>query len=356
MYCLFKYKFLSIFIQNLALHDFKWLQLTTDDPIRSKRVPGWSHYLFLICNQYAHEINEFPRNLELHLDWLFTRRLSTQQQSPSSHYYVQHSGTGSRRIMPRSGSDQHLPHTEYTDYTSITQAGRHSLLRSSLKSGSTLSRYNQRYVDQSSGGGQMGQPKYGPPSSGQYSTGGATMSRRNRSSLDYSSDTEATIGPRTNYYYYRWVKPRKPLHFSVVVAVRVCVTVANLNCSRNQSAVPHSTIPTLGRNNSLTSTDIAMKFNSLPRDTRASTRWAVLSHIFDCTTCWFLTILLHIVTNELTIQYYTIPIYMYLKLKLQMNYMVVKSGNSTTELCGSSNRFRCRLTPTRSKINLWYKW
>lgn len=128
-------------------------------------------------------------------------RLSSQQ-SPSSHYYVQHTGTGSRRIMPRSGSDQHLPHTEYSDYTSITQAGRHSLLRSSLKSGSTLSRYNQRYVDQAAVAAQLAQAKYGSSAS-QYGTSSA-LSRRNRSSLDYSSDTEATAGPRSSYYYYRY--------------------------------------------------------------------------------------------------------------------------------------------------------
>lgn len=104
--------------------------------------------------------------------------------------------------MPRSGSDQHLPHTEYTDYTSITQAGRHSLLRSSLKSGSTLSRYNQRYVDQAAIAAQLGQSKYVPTGS-QYAAAG-TLSRRNRSSLDYSSDTEATAGPRSTYYYYRY--------------------------------------------------------------------------------------------------------------------------------------------------------
>lgn len=59
-------------------------------------------------------------------------RLSSQTQS--THYgYGQHTGTG--RIMPRSGSDQHLPQV---DYTSITTPARHTLLRSSLKSGSLL--------------------------------------------------------------------------------------------------------------------------------------------------------------------------------------------------------------------------
>lgn len=43
--------------------------------------------------------------------------------------------SSNQRIMPRSGSDQHLPRVEYSDYTSISPAGRHTLLRSSLKSG-----------------------------------------------------------------------------------------------------------------------------------------------------------------------------------------------------------------------------
>ncbi|CAG9861969.1 unnamed protein product [Phyllotreta striolata] len=170
----------------------------------------------------------------------------SSQQSPSSHYYVQHAGTGGRRIMPRSGSDQHLPQTEYSDYTSITQAGRHSLLRSSLKSGSTLSRYNQRFVDQSAVAAQIAQAKYGSSGGSQYGTAG-TM-RRARGSLDYSSDTEATSG-RAGYYYY----------------------------GRNQGSgapsaggIPHSTIPTLGRQNSIGTSDITAKFNSLPRDARAA--------------------------------------------------------------------------------------
>ncbi|XP_057664821.1 rho GTPase-activating protein 100F isoform X4 [Diorhabda carinulata] len=177
----------------------------------------------------------------------------SSQQSPSSHYYVQHSGTGSRRIMPRSGSDQHLPQTEYSDYTSITPAGRHSLLRSSLKSGSTLSRYNQRFVDQAAVAAQIAQSKYGTTGSQYAATG--TM-RRTRGSLDYSSDTEATSGSRAGYYYY----------------------------NRNQGAaggIPHSTIPTLGRQNSLTSQDITTKFNSLPRDTRAATRLAMNKRFGD---------------------------------------------------------------------------
>ncbi|CAH0556139.1 unnamed protein product [Brassicogethes aeneus] len=172
-------------------------------------------------------------------------RLSTQQ-SPSSHYYVQHTSTGSRRIMPRSGSDQHLPQTEYSDYTSITQAGRHSLLRSSLKSGSTLSRYNQRFVDQAAVAAQLAQSKYG--AAGQY--GASTTMRRNRGSLDYSSDTEATVGSRSGYYYYR-------------------------NQGSGQSSVPHSTIPTMGRQGTMASTDMTTKFNSLPRDTRGGTRLAM---------------------------------------------------------------------------------
>ncbi|XP_030762749.1 rho GTPase-activating protein 100F isoform X3 [Sitophilus oryzae] len=177
----------------------------------------------------------------------------SSQQSPSSHYYVQHAGTGSRRIMPRSGSDQHLPQTEYTDYTSITQAGRHSLLRSSLKSGSTLSRYNQRYVDQAAVAAQL-QSKYGTTGS-QY---GTSTLRRNRGSLDYSSDTEATIGSRAGYYYYR-DRPSVP------------------------APVPHSTIPTLARQGSMAAPggDITTKFNSLPRDARGASRLAMNKRFGD---------------------------------------------------------------------------
>lgn len=51
-------------------------------------------------------------------------------QSQSGYGYSQHTNNG--RIMPRSGSDQHLPRV---DYTSITTPARHTLLRSSLKSG-----------------------------------------------------------------------------------------------------------------------------------------------------------------------------------------------------------------------------
>lgn len=54
-------------------------------------------------------------------------RLSGQ---PPGYGFSQHATSG--RIMPRSGSDQHLPRV---DYTSITTPARHTLLRSSLKSG-----------------------------------------------------------------------------------------------------------------------------------------------------------------------------------------------------------------------------
>ncbi|XP_055848177.1 rho GTPase-activating protein 100F isoform X2 [Episyrphus balteatus] len=97
--------------------------------------------------------------------------------------------------FPRSGSDQHLPRVEYSDYSS--SLGRHSLLRSSLKpgaltsAGGTLGRYG-RYEPQSRSS------KYGvPPSAASQS-----LTRRSRPSIDYSSDTEATIGQRPSYYYY----------------------------------------------------------------------------------------------------------------------------------------------------------
>ncbi|XP_052835274.1 rho GTPase-activating protein 100F isoform X5 [Drosophila gunungcola] len=103
--------------------------------------------------------------------------------------------------FPRSGSDQHLPRVEYADYSN--SLGRHTLLRSSLKPstaggapmavgvGGTLGRYG-RYDQQ-----RAGVSKYGPPAGGAQS-----LTRRSRPNLDYSSDTEATIGPRPSYYYY----------------------------------------------------------------------------------------------------------------------------------------------------------
>ncbi|XP_058812130.1 rho GTPase-activating protein 100F isoform X2 [Topomyia yanbarensis] len=113
-------------------------------------------------------------------------------------------GTGvsmsqSHQRFPRSGSDQHLPRVEYADYASL---GRHALLRSSLKTdlvqaapiaGGTLGRYGRYDPPPSSR-----TPKYAPSPLG--ATG--SLQRRSRPALDYSSDTEATIGPRPSYYYY----------------------------------------------------------------------------------------------------------------------------------------------------------
>lgn len=103
------------------------------------------------------------------------------------------SASQSHQKFPRSGSADILPRVEYSDYSA--SLGRHSLLRSSLKSGApipvgpggTLGRYG-RY-DQSS----RNAIKYSSPAS-------STVSRH-KPPLDYSSDTEATIG-RPNYYYY----------------------------------------------------------------------------------------------------------------------------------------------------------
>lgn len=61
-------------------------------------------------------------------------------------------------------------------------------------------RYNQRYVDQAAVAAQLAQAKYG---SGASQYGAGSTLRRNRGSLDYSSDTEATSGSRSGYYYYR---------------------------------------------------------------------------------------------------------------------------------------------------------
>lgn len=125
--------------------------------------------------------------------------------------------------FPRSGSDQHLPRVEYSDFSSL---GRHSLLRSSLKSstptaGGTLGRYGRYEPSQSR------TSKYGP------SAGPVTLARRSRPTLDYSSDTEATIGSRPSYYYYN-----RP----------------------TMNSIPRGSTAALGGG-----PDLA-KFNSLPRD------------------------------------------------------------------------------------------
>ena len=100
------------------------------------------------------------------------RRMSTGTGIGSSQSHMR---------FPRSGSDQHLPRVEYSDFSSL---GRHSLLRSSLKTGTataggTLGRYG-RYDPPSS---SRTTSKYGP------SAGPVTLARRSRPTLDYSSDT-----------------------------------------------------------------------------------------------------------------------------------------------------------------------
>lgn len=105
------------------------------------------------------------------------------------------SGSQSHMRFPRSGSDQHLPRVEYSDFSSL---GRHSLLRSSLKTGTPIA------------GGTLGRyGRYEPPTAartkfGPASPNVASLSRRSRPALDYSSDTEAAIGSsaRPSYYYY----------------------------------------------------------------------------------------------------------------------------------------------------------
>ncbi|XP_012256075.2 rho GTPase-activating protein 100F isoform X4 [Athalia rosae] len=155
-------------------------------------------------------------------------RLSGQNQS--AHFgYTQHSSSG--RIMPRSGSDQHLPRV---DYTSMTTPARHTLLRSSLKSGSSTLRYNSRYSTQNdTGSASQRQGQFG------------TLTRRHRPSLDYASDTEATCSssPRSAYYHYRH----------------------NMNNPSQSSAVSH--LATLSRSQ-IGQSSSGLRSNSLPRSGR----------------------------------------------------------------------------------------
>ncbi|KAL7302156.1 hypothetical protein TKK_0005379 [Trichogramma kaykai] len=163
-------------------------------------------------------------------------------------YGQPHSAAG--RLMPRSGSDQHLPRV---DYTSITTPARHTLLRSSLKTGGSAAlRYGSRY-------GMAGNDLL---SSGVAASGGrgsqaaqyGTLTRRHhqRPSLDYASDTEATCSssPRSAYYYYRH----------------------NMNNPQPSSAVSH--LATLSRSQlgstakTLRTHVLGLRSNSLPRSVR----------------------------------------------------------------------------------------
>ncbi|XP_055678741.1 rho GTPase-activating protein 100F isoform X8 [Lutzomyia longipalpis] len=143
----------------------------------------------------------------------------------------------SHQRFPRSGSDQHLPRVEYSDFSSL---GRHSLLRSSLKTGTPT------------GGGTLGRyGRYDPPSRApKYGvTPSSSLARRSRPTLDYSSDTEATIGPRPSYYYYN--RPALP---SLASSGRASVTGM--------------------------SSDLG-KFNSLPRERPSASRLGLRSRLGD---------------------------------------------------------------------------
>ncbi|XP_043463292.1 rho GTPase-activating protein 100F isoform X3 [Leptopilina heterotoma] len=168
-----------------------------------------------------------PRRMSTGTGMQSVGRISSQ--TPASHYgYSQH--TGGSRIMPRSGSDQHLPRV---DYTSITTPARHTLLRSSLKTGSSAMRYNTRYGQSDTTSSTRGQGQFG------------TLTRRHRPSLDYASDTEATCSssPRSAYYYYRH----------------------NLNNPSQSSAVSH--LATLSRSQ-IGQGSTGLRTNSLPRSGR----------------------------------------------------------------------------------------
>lgn len=147
----------------------------------------------------------------------------------------------SHQKFPRSGSADILPRVEYSDYSA--SLGRHSLLRSSLKSG-------QPIPQQIAGGtlGRYGRYDQSARNAIKYSSPASSTVSRHKPPLDYSSDTEATIG-RPNYYYYN----QRP----------------NIN--------------TLGRGSTAAlggGPDFA-KFNSLPRDRNAAARMNLRSRLVD---------------------------------------------------------------------------
>ncbi|XP_063988944.1 rho GTPase-activating protein 100F isoform X2 [Diachasmimorpha longicaudata] len=151
-------------------------------------------------------------------------RLTGQSQG---YGYSQHTSSG--RIIPRSGSDQHLPRV---DYTSITTPARHTLLRSSLK---TALRYSGRY------GAQTDNPSATQRSQSQF----GTLTRRHRPSLDYASDTEATCSssPRSAYYYYRQ-NMRDPPPSS---AVSHLATLSRTQIGQSSTGLRTNSLPRSGR-------------------------------------------------------------------------------------------------------------
>ncbi len=137
----------------------------------------------------------------------------------------------SHQRFPRSGSADILPRVEYTDYSA--SLGRHSLLRSSLKSsGGALSPHQMP-------GGTLGRyGRFDPRNPIKYSSPTSSGVARQKPPLDYASDTEATIN-RPNYYYYN---------------------KQNIATLGRQGAAPIAN-----------ATDFA-KFSSLPRDKNSAAR------------------------------------------------------------------------------------
>ncbi|KAJ9593183.1 hypothetical protein L9F63_015280, partial [Diploptera punctata] len=158
-----------------------------------------------------------------------TLRLQQQQ----SHYYVQ---GGTRRVggrvMPRSGSDQHLPRVEY-DYSTGPGLGArqtsHTMLRSSLKSS-------------------------GPSYTSRYRTSDMTSQQRQQ---PFSTAT-CTSSPRSSYYYYRQGLTTPSSR------------TATLSRSHAGGAGAGTTVMTSG-----------LRSNSLPRDHRGRSRGSSSAGIMD---------------------------------------------------------------------------
>ncbi|KAI5711972.1 hypothetical protein M8J75_004717 [Diaphorina citri] len=164
------------------------------------------------------------------------RRMSaTTSSSRISSLYGSRTGT-SKGLIPRSGSDQHLPRVEY-DFGPPRQQTQ-TLLRSSMKSNAPgLSGYSRSYGVSSSTG-------YAGSSAAL-----ATLSRTRQRPIDYASDTEATCSssPRSSYYYYNRQAPSAGLSSTL---------------SRFGGAAGSGLSSTTGR---------GLRSNSLPRDVRGTT-------------------------------------------------------------------------------------
>ncbi|XP_065214984.1 rho GTPase-activating protein 100F isoform X2 [Planococcus citri] len=206
-----------------------------------RRLGGWSyapqhsildHHLKPVENLQSDYDRSYPKTLESLAEKVHpfcpggsTLGRRTSETALSTRY----SQSGNRRLqgMVRSGSDQHLPRTEYDDFSrTLPTRQSHTLLRSNFRTGATTPSYARQY----SAGGAI-------------SSYGSTLSKRHN--VDYASDTEASYPTisKSSYYYCR------------------------SNPTQAISGISSSTLSRLTKSGALSRAS-SLRSNSLPRDTR----------------------------------------------------------------------------------------